>query len=140
MIAPHHGPSTAREALPEDCTARCAPSIYCSQAALQIDRARSANGLARRVSRAGNLLLGTESDDIPKPVQHKMKDFEQAKPNAEIGSYRLQNSTSGDFNFSIFPVLRSRPRFRKEQWPVKTLNNEKTNCGRLNTSRLPSLL
>ncbi len=55
-----------------------------------------------------------------------MKDFEQAKPNAEIDSYRLQYSTSGDFNFLIFPVLRSRPRLRKEQWPMKNSMNKRT--------------
>jgi hypothetical protein len=47
-----------------------------------------------------------------------MKNFAQAKPNAEFGSYRWQHSTLPDFNFSIFSVLRSHPRFRKEQWPM----------------------
>jgi hypothetical protein len=126
MIAPHHRPSTAREALPEDCTARCAPSIYCSQAALQIDRARCATDLAAKTSRAGNSLLGAEPDDVPKPVQHKTKNFAQTKPNAEIRSYRRQNSTLPDFKFLIFPVLLSHPRLRKEQWPMNNSMSKQT--------------
>ena len=55
-----------------------------------------------------------------------MKNFAQAKPNAEFGSYRWQHSTLLDFNFSIFPVLRSHPRFRKEQWPMNNSMSKQT--------------
>jgi hypothetical protein len=103
MIASHHRPWIAREAA-------------CSLA----------TGLARRVSRAGNSLLGTDPDDLSKPVQYKMKNFAQAKPNAEFGSYRWQHSTLLDFNFPIFPVLRSHPRFRKEQWPMNNSTSKQT--------------
>jgi hypothetical protein len=108
MIAPHHRPWTASEALPEDCTARCA------------------NDLAAKTSREGNSLLGAEPDDVPKPVQHKMKNFAQTKPNAEIRSYHRQNSTLPDFKFLIFPVLLSHPRFRKEQRPMNNSMNRQT--------------
>jgi len=55
-----------------------------------------------------------------------MKNFAQAKLNAEFGSYHRQNPTLPDFNFSIFPVLLSRPRFRKEQWPMNNSMSERT--------------
>jgi hypothetical protein len=55
-----------------------------------------------------------------------MKNFEQAKPNAEIRSYHRQNSTLPDFRFLIFPVLRSHPRFRKEQWPMNNSMSKQT--------------
>jgi hypothetical protein len=55
-----------------------------------------------------------------------MKNFAQAKPNTEFGSYRWQHSTLLDFNFSIFPVLRSHPRFRKEQWPMNNSMSKQT--------------
>jgi hypothetical protein len=103
MIAPHHRPSTACEAVPTD---------Y--------------NDLARRVSRTGNSLLGTEPDDLPKPVQHKMKNFAQTKPNTEFRSYRRQHSTLPDFKFLIFPVLRSHPRFRKEPRPMNNSMSKQT--------------
>jgi len=106
MIKPHR-PSAAREAVPEHCTARCAPSISCSQAALQIDCARSPMGLAPNTSRAGNSLLGIEPGEGQKPVQHKMKNFAQAKLSAEFRGYRGQHSTTPDFNYPIFPMLLS---------------------------------
>lgn len=72
-------------------------------------------------------LIGSEAPGAsPKPVQHKMKNFAQAKLNAEFGSYHRQSSILPDFNFSIFSVLLSRPRFRKEQWPMKNSMNEQT--------------
>ena len=126
MIKRHHRPSTAREAVPEDCTARCAPSISCSQAALQIDRARSPNELAPNTSRAGNSLLEIEPGDTQKPVQHKMKNFAQTKPKAEFGSYPQQSATSDGSNFSTFPVLLSHPRLRKEQWPMDNSMSKQT--------------
>lgn len=121
MIAPHYRPSTAREARAR----RLHDSLRCGPPLL-LRRCTLANGLALRVLRAGNSLLGAEPDDLPKPVQHKMKNFAQAKPNAEFGSYRWQHSTLPDFKFLIFPVLRSHPRFRKEQWPMNNSMSKQT--------------
>ncbi len=52
-----------------------------------------------------------------KPVQHKMKNFAQAKLNEEIGSYWQQYATSLTSRFSISPVLLSRARYRKRNGP-----------------------
>jgi len=69
-----------------------------------------------------------------------MKNFLQIKLNEEIDGYPWQRTTSAESEILMSPVLVSRARFMKEQWPVKTLNSEQTACGRLNTSRLPSRL
>ena len=101
MIGSHHQPSTAREAAPEDCT-------------------------ARRVSRAANSLLGTEPDDIQKPVNHEMTNFSQRQQNICVQRNCLQNLTLAHFRNSLFYVLLSRPRFRKEQWPMNNSMSERT--------------
>ena len=49
----------------------------------------------------------------PKPVQHKMKNFAQAKLTEEIRSYTWQQATVVDSEISMSPVLVSRARFRK---------------------------
>jgi hypothetical protein len=71
-------PSTAREAVPDDCTARFAPSrsssLRCGQ---PLTALASANGLAPKISRAGNSLLATEPEDIQKHVQQKSELFLQ---------------------------------------------------------------
>jgi hypothetical protein len=77
-MIPDHRPSTAREAVPADCTARCAPSIYCSFLRSKLTVLASANGLAPTTSRAGNSLLATEPEGIQKHVQQKIENFSQA--------------------------------------------------------------
>jgi hypothetical protein len=114
MIARHHRPSTAREAVPEDCTARCAPSNSSSCLRSSLTALAPPNVLASKISRAGNSLLGIEPGEGQKPVQHKMKNFAQAKLSAEFRGYRRQDLISLEFNFPILPVLLSLPRFRKE--------------------------
>ncbi len=48
-----------------------------------------------------------------KPIQHKMKNFAQAKLNEEIRSDTWQHATVVDSEISMSPVLVSRARFRK---------------------------
>ena len=72
-------PSTAREAMPDDCTARFAPSRSSSlRCGPPLTALASANGLAPKTSRAGNSLLATEPEDIQKHVQQKIENFSQA--------------------------------------------------------------
>ena len=72
-------PSTAREAVPDDCTARFAPSRSSSlRCGPPLTALASANGLAPKTSRAGNSLLATEPEDIQKHVQQKSENFLQA--------------------------------------------------------------
>ena len=72
-------PSTAREAVPDDCTARFAPSRSSSlRCGPPLTALASATGLAPKTSRAGNSLLATEPEDIQKHVQQKSEKFLQA--------------------------------------------------------------
>jgi len=56
---------------------------------------------------------GQSPGGCSKPVQHKMKNFAQAKLNEEIRSYTWQHATVVDSEMSMSPVLVSRARFRK---------------------------
>ena len=72
-------PVTAREAVPADCTARCAPSRSSSlRCGPPLTAPRLATGLAPKTSRAGNSLRGTEPGDIQNRVQQKSEIFWQA--------------------------------------------------------------
>jgi hypothetical protein len=62
--------------------------------ALHIDRARSANGLAPKTSRAGNSLPAIKPGDMQKHVQQKIENFVQAKPKRENQRYFGQHRPS----------------------------------------------
>ena len=102
MIGSHHQPSTAREAAPEDCTAR--------------------GGFTR-----GQFILGAEPDDIQKPVNHEMTNFSQRQQNICCPEkLPAKPYVSALPKFWLFYVLLSRPRFRKEQWPMNNSMSERT--------------
>ena len=56
---------------------------------------------------------GRSPGECWKPVQHKMKNFAQAKLTEEIRSYTWQHATVVDSEMSMSPVLLSRARCRK---------------------------
>ena len=69
-------PSTAREAMPDDCTARFAPSRSSSlRCGPPLTALASANGLAPKTSRAGNSLRGTDRRTFKNMSSRKLRIF-----------------------------------------------------------------
>jgi hypothetical protein len=77
--------------------------------ALHIDCARSATGLAPKISRAGISLPTMEPDDIPKHVQQKNEILLQAKQKMEADGYTGQGTTSSTSRIPCSAVVVSLP-------------------------------
>ena len=96
-------PSTAREAVPDDCTARFAPSRSSSlRCGPPLTAARSATGLAPKISRGGNSRLATDRRAFKNMSSRKVRFFckhsQRQMPMDIPGNVRLRRTP--EFRFS----------------------------------------